>query len=233
MRRRGVESSARSRCYTFGTDTLMAEVATSIDIPRRALFKAAEVCELMQVQPYVLRSWETEFPNLGVSKSGGARVYRRSDVEQVARSSTSCSWTASPGRAAADRGEGAPVGSDGSSIDELIGQNALGSSPRSGAVAIDPRPARASVNVRSGCVSARRPGADQPPAGQSAAGQLIERAEGVRPLGCRVASQARVTGASRDRVQGKGRLFVLDVAQPGAHLTGGQGPWVESRHPDQ
>ena len=38
------------------------------------------------VQPYVLRSWESEFPDLGVSKSaGGPRIYRRADVERVLR----------------------------------------------------------------------------------------------------------------------------------------------------
>jgi DNA-binding transcriptional MerR regulator len=57
-----------------------------VDIPKRALFKASEVCEIASVQPYVLRSWESEFPDLGVSKgSGSPRVYRRSDVEQVLR----------------------------------------------------------------------------------------------------------------------------------------------------
>src|SRR2546430_17110751 len=55
-----------------------------VEIPNRALFKAAEVCDLVKLQPYVLRSWEAEFPELGVSK-GGARVYRRGDVEQVVR----------------------------------------------------------------------------------------------------------------------------------------------------
>jgi DNA-binding transcriptional MerR regulator len=60
--------------------------AAPIEIPNRALFKASEVCDLIKLQPYVLRSWEVEFPGLGVSKSeGSARVYRRSDVEQVAR----------------------------------------------------------------------------------------------------------------------------------------------------
>ncbi len=66
----------------------MAEVTASvpIEIPNRALFKASEVCDLVKLQPYVLRSWEAEFPSLGVAKSAGsARVYRRSDVEQVAR----------------------------------------------------------------------------------------------------------------------------------------------------
>ena len=60
--------------------------AVPLEIPNRALFKASEVCDLIKLQPYVLRSWEAEFPGLGVSKSAGsARVYRRSDVEQVAR----------------------------------------------------------------------------------------------------------------------------------------------------
>jgi DNA-binding transcriptional MerR regulator len=64
----------------------MAEPSGQIEIPRRALFKAAEVCELARVQPYVLRSWEGEFPEMGVSKTaGGPRVYRRRDVEQVLR----------------------------------------------------------------------------------------------------------------------------------------------------
>lgn len=55
-----------------------------VEIPRRALFKASEVCEIAGVQPYVLRSWESEFPDLGVSKSaGGPRIYRRADVERV------------------------------------------------------------------------------------------------------------------------------------------------------
>jgi DNA-binding transcriptional MerR regulator len=55
-------------------------------IPDRASFKATEVCELLKVQPYVLRSWESEFKDLGVAKTpGGPRVYRRRDVERVAR----------------------------------------------------------------------------------------------------------------------------------------------------
>jgi DNA-binding transcriptional MerR regulator len=57
-----------------------------VEIPKRALFKASEVCEIASVQPYVLRSWESEFPDLGVSKSaGGPRIYRRADIEKVLR----------------------------------------------------------------------------------------------------------------------------------------------------
>ena len=60
--------------------------AETIQIPSRSLFRQLEVCEIAQVQPYVLRSWEAEFPDLGVAKTQGApRVYRRADVERVLR----------------------------------------------------------------------------------------------------------------------------------------------------
>ncbi len=59
---------------------------TPVEIPNRSLFRQPEVCDLAQVQPYVLRSWEAEFPDLGVSKTeGGPRIYRRADVEFVLR----------------------------------------------------------------------------------------------------------------------------------------------------
>jgi DNA-binding transcriptional MerR regulator len=59
---------------------------TPAGIPDRAFFKPSEVCEIAQVQPYVLRSWESEFPALGVTRGPGSpRVYRRADVEQVLR----------------------------------------------------------------------------------------------------------------------------------------------------
>jgi DNA-binding transcriptional MerR regulator len=52
---------------------------------KRELFKSAEVCELTALQPYVLRSWEAEFPGLGQPAPDGGRVYRRADVEMVLR----------------------------------------------------------------------------------------------------------------------------------------------------
>ena len=59
---------------------------TQAEIPNRSLFRQPEVCEIASIQPYVLRSWEAEFPDLGVVKSeGGPRVYRRADVERVLR----------------------------------------------------------------------------------------------------------------------------------------------------
>jgi len=56
----------------------------SMAAPKRELFKAAEVCDVVQVKPYVLRSWEAEFPQIGQAVvAGGPRVYRRVDVELV------------------------------------------------------------------------------------------------------------------------------------------------------
>ena len=104
----------------------MAESPGQIEIPRRALFKAAEVCELVHVQPYVLRSWESEFPKLGVSKAaGGPRVYRRSDVEQVVRIKHLLlveGLTLAGARRRLEE-ETAPVASD-APLDELFGQHA-------------------------------------------------------------------------------------------------------------
>ena len=48
------------------------------------LFRAVDVCEMAQLQPYVLRSWEKEFPGIGVQKSPESpRLYRQSDIDQV------------------------------------------------------------------------------------------------------------------------------------------------------
>jgi len=50
------------------------------------LYKASEVCEATGLQPYVLRSWEKEFPGIGVQKSlDSPRLYRQADLEQVQR----------------------------------------------------------------------------------------------------------------------------------------------------
>jgi DNA-binding transcriptional MerR regulator len=50
------------------------------------LYKSADVCEIAQLQSYVLRSWEKEFPGIGVQKSPDSpRLYRQSDLDQVLR----------------------------------------------------------------------------------------------------------------------------------------------------
>ena len=105
----------------------MLDISAPVEIPSRALFKAAEVCDILNVQPYVLRSWEAEFPELGVAKAAGApRVYRRKDVEQVARIKHLLvveGLTLAGARRKLEE-ETALVGADAPAIDELIGQNA-------------------------------------------------------------------------------------------------------------
>jgi DNA-binding transcriptional MerR regulator len=98
-----------------------------VDIPNRSLFKASEVCDLVKLQPYVLRSWEAEFPDLGVAKADGStRVYRRADVEQVVRIKHLLlveGLTLAGARRKLDE-EGAPVTIDRPAIVELVGKNA-------------------------------------------------------------------------------------------------------------
>jgi DNA-binding transcriptional MerR regulator len=53
--------------------------------PKLERLKAADVCQIAQVQPYVLRTWEAEFPDLGQQSAGGPRIYGRADVERVLR----------------------------------------------------------------------------------------------------------------------------------------------------
>jgi DNA-binding transcriptional MerR regulator len=59
---------------------------TQIDVPDKLFYKASEVCQLTDTQPYVLRFWESEFPQLAGEKNrSGQRVYRRQDIELIFR----------------------------------------------------------------------------------------------------------------------------------------------------
>jgi len=51
-------------------------------IPDRLYFKIGDVARICKVETYVLRFWESQFPQLKPNKSGtGQRLYRRRDVE--------------------------------------------------------------------------------------------------------------------------------------------------------
>jgi DNA-binding transcriptional MerR regulator len=50
------------------------------------LYKIGEVCKIADVQPYVLRYWETEFPALAPNKSGGGqRLYTQHEIDIILR----------------------------------------------------------------------------------------------------------------------------------------------------
>jgi len=55
-------------------------------IPDKLYFRIGEVSRLCRLPAYVLRFWETEFPQLKpVKSSTGQRMYRQHDVENVLR----------------------------------------------------------------------------------------------------------------------------------------------------
>jgi DNA-binding transcriptional MerR regulator len=55
-------------------------------IPDKLYFRIGEVSSLCRLPAYVLRFWETEFPQLKPVKSNtGQRMYRQRDVENVLR----------------------------------------------------------------------------------------------------------------------------------------------------
>jgi len=105
----------------------MSDISAPIEIPNRALFKATEVCDLVKVQAYVLRSWEAEFPDLGVTKvAGGPRIYRREDVERVLliKHLLLVEGLTLAGARRRLVEESTPVAPNAPVIDELIGRNA-------------------------------------------------------------------------------------------------------------
>ena len=55
-----------------------------VTIPDRLYFKIGDVAQICGLETYVLRFWETQFPQLKPNKSGtGQRLYRRREVELV------------------------------------------------------------------------------------------------------------------------------------------------------
>lgn len=58
---------------------------SDIEATAEARYKVAEVCRLADVQPYVLKYWESEFPVLAAPKGGGPRVYTGQDLKIIER----------------------------------------------------------------------------------------------------------------------------------------------------
>jgi DNA-binding transcriptional MerR regulator len=55
-------------------------------IQKRLYYKIGEACKALDIQPYVLRYWETEFPAISPSKSrSGQRVYSERELDIIRR----------------------------------------------------------------------------------------------------------------------------------------------------
>ena len=66
----------------MATQLSQTRALDSSPIPDRLYFKIGDVARICDVETYVLRFWESQFPQLKPKKSGtGQRLYRRRDVE--------------------------------------------------------------------------------------------------------------------------------------------------------
>ena len=61
-----------------------------VEIPNRSLFRQSEVCEIAKVQPYVLLSWEAEFPDLGAAKT--EFLTSNGETDRVKGNETQANW---------------------------------------------------------------------------------------------------------------------------------------------
>ncbi len=66
--------------------SLAGEAAAGREIPDKLFFRIGEVSQIVGVEPYVLRYWESEFRGLTPKKSSsGQRMFRKKDVELLLR----------------------------------------------------------------------------------------------------------------------------------------------------
>ncbi len=212
-----------------------------LEIPNRSLFRQPEVCEIASIQPYVLRSWEAEFPDLGVAKAeGGPRVYRRADVERVLRIKQLL------------YGEGLTLAGV---RRKLIEEQPAGGGPDPALASIAElfgKDARERIqNVKRGLrelsamlvASARRARRGRgrrfsPARGRCAEAEVQERGGGQeKAVGSEFSRTGRSVRLSAGPVVAVGFSRTIsrrDVAQPGsAPDWGSGGRWFESSHPDQ
>ena len=69
-------------CFAMASHPSPKRAVEIPTIPDRLYFKIGDVARLLKIEPYVLRFWESQFPQLKPNKSGtGQRLYRKRDVE--------------------------------------------------------------------------------------------------------------------------------------------------------
>ncbi len=104
-------------------------------IPDRLYFKIGDVARLCGVESYVLRFWESQFPQLKPNKSGtGQRLYRRRDVElalDIKRLVHAEGYTLSGARAVLDAEQRRPGKRSGSNVEAEASVPSAGRSNKS------------------------------------------------------------------------------------------------------
>jgi len=79
-------SASGMRAAAHERGTVKSARTKDVVIPDKLYFRIGEVAQLCRLPAYVLRFWETEFPQLKpVKSSTGQRMYRRKEVETVLR----------------------------------------------------------------------------------------------------------------------------------------------------
>jgi DNA-binding transcriptional MerR regulator len=59
-------------------------MSQTVEIPNKSSFKVSEVCALTDVKSYVLRFWESEFPEIApLISSSGQKIYEHRDIEII------------------------------------------------------------------------------------------------------------------------------------------------------
>lgn len=58
----------------------MAGVLSELQLPDKLYFKIGEVSEILEVKPYVLRYWETEFKEIKPNRRKSQRLYDKSTI---------------------------------------------------------------------------------------------------------------------------------------------------------
>jgi len=80
----GAAAALSMRCMSPRKKSAGKNKTDEVFIPDKLYFRIGEVATLCRLPAYVLRFWESEFPQLKPVKSGtGQRMYRRRDVETV------------------------------------------------------------------------------------------------------------------------------------------------------
>jgi len=78
--------SARAKRRQSAAQSPRRRHAEEVVVPDKLYFRIGEVARLCRLPTYVLRFWETEFPQLKPNKSStGQRMYRRNEVEYALR----------------------------------------------------------------------------------------------------------------------------------------------------